>query len=257
MLTLARQFLRDFVWLALGYYVVLQVALVAAVLYWPDFRENIPAISKLIPIDAIRSMVEAIEKEGYWAYFALQQFFKGANLFGLAAAAIFGTGIVAREADNRTAEFLLSRPVSRSRILLVRWTLGALLVSLPVFLSSVGGMLLSPVVDEPMPAFGAIVRASLYLSLFLSMLFTVTVWLSAHFEHQLRAGVVLVGLGLLQFALYLVKGVGDFTLFKLVDSQALLPLAEGGFPWIQAGCMVLVTGIFLALALRKFARRDF
>lgn len=254
---IARQYVREMGWLAAGYFVVMQLALVAAVVYWPEIRDNLPSVAKLIPIESLRRMVDSIQEEGYWAYFALQQFFKGVNLFGLAAAAILGTGIVAREADNRTAEFLLSRPVRRRRILLVRWAVGAVFLSAPVFLSTLGGVALSPLIGEDYPRIGPLLAASFYLSLFLIALYTFTVWMSARFDNQLKAGIILVGLGLLQFALYLVKVIGDYSLFTLVDMDVLLPMIAGGFPWLRAAGLTAATGVLLYFAVRKFEQRDF
>lgn len=255
-MSLVRQYLRDTLWVAVGYFVLMAVALAAAILYWPDFRDNLPSIVKLLPFDALRELVAGIERFGYWAYFAIQQDFKGCSLFGLAAVALFGSGVVAREADQKTAEFLLSRPVSRTRILLVRFATAAVLVLAPVFLTSLGGMWLSPVVGERL-APGPVLAAAAYLGLFLLMQLAFCVWLSAGSEHQLRAGVILIGIMLFQFALYLVKGVGDWTLYALVDPSRLGPIQAGRFPWREAAGFAAATIGFLLLAIRRFARRDF
>ena len=119
-MTLLRQWLRDGWWILLGYVVILEAALVAAILYWPKFRDNMPAIAKLVPFESLQRLMDSVEIAGYWPYLAVQQWFKGCSLFGLAAAAFLTSGVVARDADQKTAEFLLSRPVSRSRILLTR-----------------------------------------------------------------------------------------------------------------------------------------
>ncbi len=256
MLSLVRQFLRDTLWVAVGYLVLMTGALAAAVFYWPDFRDNMPAIYKLVPFEALKDLIEGIDRFGYWAYFSLQQFFKGCSLFGLAAAALFGSGLVAREADQKTAEFLLSRPISRRFLLLVRFASAAVLVILPVFLSSLVGWWLSSLVGESLEA-GPLMAASAYLSLFLLAQLAFCVWLSAGAEHQLKAGIVLIGLMLLQFALYLVKGVGDYTLFALVDVTTLAGIRGDAFPWWQTGAFLAATALFLLLALRRFERRDF
>ncbi len=255
-MNLVRQYLRETLGVAVGYLVLLTGALVAAVLYWPEFRDNVPAIYKLVPFDALKDLIGEIERFGYWAYFALQQFFKGCSLFGLAAAALFGSGLVAREADQKTAEFLLSRPVSRRRVLLVRFAVAAVLLVVPVFLSTLVGWWVSGMVGETLEG-PALFAASAYLSLFLLVQLAFCVWLSAGAEHQLRAGVVLIGLVLLQFALYLVKGVGDYTLFALVDVTTLSAIQGGGFPWTQAASFVGLTLAFLGLAVRRFEARDF
>ncbi|MBC8328767.1 MAG: ABC transporter permease [Planctomycetes bacterium] len=255
-MNLVRQYLRDTLWVALGYLVLMTGALAAAVFYWPDFRDNMPAIFKLIPFDALRDLIAGIDEFGYWAYFAIQQYFKGCSLFGLAAAALFGSGLVAREADQKTAEFLLSRPVSRRRVLLTRFAVAAVLVVAPVFLSSLAGMAMSPLIGEHL-ALTPVLLGACYLSLFLLMQLAFCTWLSAGFEHQLKAGIILIGLMLLQFALYLVKGLGDYTLFALVDVNRLAGMTTGQFPWPEAASFAGAGLLFLLLALRRFERRDF
>lgn len=254
---LIRQMLRENLYIALGYTFIMQVALVAAVLYWPQFRDNLPTIGKLVPFEPLQELVDKMEDYGYWPYFCVQQFFKGNSLFGLAAAALMGSGLVAREADQGTAEYLLSRPISRTRILLTRWAVGAVLLTVPVFLTSWVGWLLGPYIEEDTIPLSAVMWGSAYMSLFLIMLFNITIWLSARSEHQLKPGVLLVGIMLFQFALYLVKEVGNYTMFAMVDTDSLMPLLYGTLPLLNGAVFIGVGALFLGLALWEFKRRDF
>ncbi len=256
MRALARQFLREHLLLGLGYALLLLVNLVAAILYWPEIRDRTSALLPLIPFEQIRGWLATVEQSGFWAWFAIQHLLKGAALFGMAAGALLGGGLIAREADIGTAELLLSRPVSRRRILLVRWTTGLAMLVLEHFLVSLAGILLAPVVGETLPL-GPVLAGSLYASVFVAMIYAAATWLSAGASHQLRPGLLVLGLMLLQFALYLVEGVGRWTLLALVDPRVLVPLREGVFPWGRAAGMLAATLVFLGLALRRFERRDF
>lgn len=253
---LARQFFRENALLALGYLLLLQIAQLPAILFWPDFRDNIPALTKMVPFAALQRIMDSIAQGAYWPYFCMQQYFKGCSLFGLAAAAILGSGLVAREPDQGTAEFLLSRPVTRRRILLTRWAVGAAFVTLPILLTSLGGLLLSPLVDETLPL-GPVLVAAIYMALFVLMLFTFTVWMSAGFDHQMRAGTILIGFMLLQFAFYLMKTVNHYSLFYPVDVDHLLPIAAGEIPWLYGGIFLGATLLLLVAAVRRFEKRDF
>ena len=51
--------LRAVAWRALAYGLVLEAMLVAAILYWPQFRDNIPAILRLVPGRVMGGMVAA------------------------------------------------------------------------------------------------------------------------------------------------------------------------------------------------------
>ena len=81
MMVLARQYARGLLWLTIGYFAILEAAMVAAILYWPKFRDNTPALAKLIPFQALQDLLTAVQQSGYWPYFAIQQWFKGCSLF--------------------------------------------------------------------------------------------------------------------------------------------------------------------------------
>lgn len=255
-MSLLRQWLRDTWWVALGYLVILELAMVAAILYWPKFRDNMPAIAKLVPFDSLQRLMESVEVAGYWPYFAVQQWFKGSSLFGLAVAAFLASGIVARDADQKTSEFLLSRPISRTRVLLTRWSITVALVTLPVYLTSISAIWISPAVDERL-GWGDILLSSTYMSLFLVMLVTFTTMISAMSSHQMRAGIILIGLILLNFAFYLIQEIDGISLFKTIDVFVFMEIRSGTLPWITSGAFLGATIIMLLVALRIYARRDF
>jgi ABC-type transport system involved in multi-copper enzyme maturation permease subunit len=253
---LVRQFLRDTLWVAIGYTVLLLAALTPAILFWPRFQKALPTIQEMIPFESIRRFVEHVEVDGYWPYFCVQQFFKGGSLFGLAAAALIGSGLIAREADQKTAEFLLSRPISRRRVLLTRWAVAVVLITAPIFITSLLGMWISTWVDESL-ALGEVLCASAFTSLFLVMLLSATVLLSTICDHQLKAGLIVIGVVLLQFALYLVETVNDWSLFSMIDVEVYMRIGGGGFPWWQAGVFAGASAIMVSGAVVLFERRDF
>ena len=124
-------------WAALSYTLLLEAMLVAAVLLWPEFAENLAAfgsMTRALPI--AKEMLAEIEDKGFLAYVIGQHFFKGANALGVAAAALFAAPMIAGEAHRGTLELLLARPFSRRRILLERWLAGALATIMPVFLTT-------------------------------------------------------------------------------------------------------------------------
>ena len=255
-MSLWRQFLRQTWWVALGYFVILEGAMIAAIMYWPRFRDNIPAIAKLVPFEAIQNLLSSMEHAGYWPYLAVQQWFKGCSLFGVAAIAFIGIGIIAREADQRTAEFLLSRPISRRRVLMVRHGVVCLLVLLPVVVSSISAMWFSRMVGEYV-AWGEILLATGYMCVFLWCLTCFTTLISAAASHQLTAGAAVVGLALVSFAMYLVQGLDQLSLFKLIDVHVFMQIHGGDLPWIQAGGLATAAIIMLFGADRVLARREF
>lgn len=251
-----RLWLRENALLAAGYAVLLGLNVFASVLYWPDLRDNVPAVIKMIPLEPLQDFFRAMDQYGFWAYVCFQLFWKAAGVFGVAAAGLMGTGIVARDADNRTAELLLSRPVSRSSIFFQRWLAGALLLVVPLFLSSLAVVFLAPRVDETADP-RAILAATAYVSLFVLAVYTLTTALSARFSHQMKAGIVVMGFMLLQFALYMIKQLWDYSLYNLIDLDPLIPVTDGIFPWSNCLLMAGATLVFYAAAWWSFERRDF
>ncbi|MDG2207853.1 MAG: ABC transporter permease subunit [Pirellulales bacterium] len=254
MMVLARQYARGLLWLTIGYFAILEAAMVAAILYWPKFRDNTPALAKLIPFQALQDLLTAVQQSGYWPYFAIQQWFKGCSLFGVAAIAFMGSGIIAREADQRTAEFLFSRPVSRRTVLRVRSLVLLLAVVLPVYLSSISAIWISPLVDERLP-WRATLLASTYMACFLAMLVAATVLLSVLSTHQLRAGVIVVGIVLLSFAQYLIQGIDQWSLFATIDVWTFMKIGAGEFPLVRSGCFVAAALAMLFAAEMRLERR--
>ena len=255
-MSLLRHWLRDAWWILLGYFIILEAALVAAILYWPKFRDNMPAIANLVPFDSLQRLMESVEIEGYWPYLAVQQWFKGCSLFGLAAAAFLTSGVVARDADQKTAEFLLSRPISRKRVLLTRWMAASCLVIIPVYITSITAIWISPAVDEQV-SWSDVLLSSTFMSLFLLMLVTFTAMISAMSSHQLKAGIILIGFILLNFAFYLIQEIDEISLFKTIDVWVFMEIQAGDLPWITSGCYLGATIIMLLIALGVYSRRDF
>lgn len=251
-----RHWLRENALLAVGYSILLALNVVASVLYWPDLRDNIPAVIKMIPLQPLQDFFRAMDEYGFWAYVCFQIFWKAAGVFGIAAAGLMGTGIVAREVDNRTAELLLSRPISRASIFFQRWLAGAILLVVPMFLASAAVILLAPRVDETI-APSVILSATAYVSLFVLAAYTLTAALSARFSHQMKAGIVVMGFMLLQFALYMIKQLWNYSLYNLIDLDPLIPITNGIFPWTNCLLMGGAVLVFYGAAWWNFERRDF
>ncbi len=256
MIILMRQYFRDIWWIALGYVIILEGAMIAAIMFWPQFRDNIPAIAKVVPFEALQDLLSQMHKAGYWPYFAVQHWFKGCSLFGVAAIAFMGSGIIAREADQRTAEFLLSRPITRRNVLLSRFSVLSLATIVPVFLTSITGIWLSTSVNEYM-GWGETLLAATYMSCFLLMLCGLCTLISAMSTNQFRAGTILIGIVLLNFAFYLVQSLDKLSLFKTIDVWAFMNIHMGHAPWGMVAIFLGATIAELVVADWIFRRRTF
>ncbi|HKB16550.1 MAG TPA: ABC transporter permease [Planctomycetota bacterium] len=242
------------------FFLLLEGNLLLSLLFYPDFRENMPVWAKIAPLQAVKELLETIEDAGFSAYLVAQQFFKAANSLGTAAAALFATGAVAREVENRTIEFLLSRPWSRRRILASKFLAGALALAVPIFVSSASAILLVrviPDIGERVPP-GPILLASVHCSLFLVAIYAVTFLGSTLSSDANRMAFVVLGVSTLSFALYLVNGVTHYSFYRFSDVPTYLRiLREGRLPvGIELGLLGTIGALYLA-ADRIFTRRDF
>lgn len=255
-MNLAWHYFREQRFLMVGYTMLLALNMLAGALFWPEMRDNFPEMIKFIPFEPLQDFVRAFEKHGYWAYFCVQHFFKGAGMFGIAAAGLMGTGIVAREVDRRTAELLLSRPVSRAHILFARWATGALMLFVPFIVVAFASVPLAARVDETINLWH-LLQGTLYSFLFVLLAFTATTALSTHFSHHLKAGMLVLGFLLMNLAIYMIQDLWDYSLYNLIDLDLVMPIADGFVPWYEAAWMATLTLLFYGLALWGFRRRDF
>ena len=240
---------------SLGFLFVLEAMLVPAILFWPNFRDNIDALRGMAPLPMLKDMVDALGKGGIAAYVLGQHFFKGCNSLGVAAAILFSMGAVAGEAQRGTLEIWLSRPLSRKRMLSEKWIGGALAISLPVFVTSATIPYLLSFVDEGM-ALGPLMVCALHQSLFLVMIYSVTFLLSSMGRKPTVIAFVMLFLTTLEFALYLVKTATHYSLFRLVDVPTFMAIY--GKSSLEAGPTAVIAGVTLAAfaaSLWVFERR--
>ena len=99
--------------------------------------------------------------------------------------------------------------------------------------------------------------ASTYMSLFLIMLITFTTLISSFSSHQLRAGIILIGVMLLNFAFYLIQEIDEISLFKTIDVYVFMQIKFGQWPWVATGSFIGATVIMLLASIKIYNRRDF
>ncbi len=238
---------KELRWMALTYLLILEAMLVPAILLWPNLRGEMPAIGRLVPFEFAQRMIEGIsnrdESAAYLAYIAVQVFFKGVNVMGIAAAVLFGTGLIARERECQTLEFLLARPLSRSRVLAGKFCLAALAVVIPIFLVSWSAMAWSASIDEQLP-FWELTLASIQSSLFVLAILAFTVICSVLARNQLQAAFVVGVVVISQVTIYFIQEIRVASIFRLSDFDVYGPIMAGNL-----GAMQLFQGMSLWLAV--------
>jgi ABC-type transport system involved in multi-copper enzyme maturation permease subunit len=213
---------------AFAYAILLEVMLAAAILFWPEFAANLATLRSMtsaIPIAG--EMLSKVEEQGLPAYILAQHFFKGCNALGTAAAVLFAAPAVAGEAHRGTLEMWLARPFSRRRLLLERYAAGALALVVPVFLTTLTIPWLCTRVDEVEPYSPYLACAALQ-GLFLLAIYGVTFLCSCAGSNPTKIALTLLFVTVFQFALYMIKTVTHWSLYRLCDMDVLLDLFDDG-----------------------------
>jgi hypothetical protein len=246
---------RHYLFAGFGFFLLLEAMLVAAILYWPNFRDNVDAVKALAPTQFLRELVDGMGKEGALAYVNAQHFFKGCNTMGIAASVLFAINVVAGEVHRGTLEILLARPLSRNRILLEKWFCGLAAVILPVFLTTLTVPWLLSLVDETAPL-NLMLLCALHQSLFLALIYTITFLLSCLLSKPVNIAFGMLFLTTFEFAIYLVKDLTHWSIFRVVDIDDYAAIVHTGrLPLTYTVCMSLGILLLLGGSLIAFRRR--
>lgn len=246
---------RGLVLVTLSYAVILELQLVAAVLYWPQFEENVEALRLMAPLPALRDIVDRIAQEGVVPYVTGQHLFKGANTLGTLAAVLFAVGAIAGEAHRGTLEMLLARPYSRLRILTERWLGGALALLVPIFLTTATIPWMEAWAEEELELFPLLLCAAHEGALLLAI-YGVTFFLSAVGSNPIKIALAVLFVSTFSFAIYFVKQVTHASLYRLTDIEDFMRIHDTlALDWRVCGPLLGITLVAYVAALLAFRRR--
>ena len=247
---------KGYVVYGFGFFVVLEIMLVAAIYWWPTFEENVDAIKNIAaPVAILSELVDQVDQFGVSGYIVGQHYFKGCSALGTAAAVMFAAHAIAGEAHRGTMELWLARPASRLRLMTERWIGGMLAVVVPVFATSATVPALLGMVDKSMD-FGDLWRCSAHMSIFLVAVYSVTFFWSSLGSDPIRISFTMLFGAVLVFALYLVEGVTNYSIYRLVDIEVFMKIVNtNGLDWRIVTPLLFVSGILYAAALKGFRTR--
>ena len=247
---------RGYIIYGLGFFVVLEIMLVAAIYWWPTFEQNIPSIKAIAaPIAMLSDLVDQVDQFGVSGYIVGQHFFKGCSALGTAAAVLFAANAVAGEAHRGTMEIWLARPVSRLRLMSERWFGGLFVVIGPVFATSVTVPALLGMFDKTMDM-SDLMRCSVHMNAFLAAIYAVSFLWSCHSSEPMRISFVMLFISVMIFALYLVEGVTHYSLYRLVEIKVFMRIiTKDAMNWTLLAPMLACTAAAYGLSVRAFLRR--
>jgi ABC-2 type transport system permease protein len=241
---------------SLAFFVLLELMLVAAVLYWPSFSENMDSVRSLLgAIPIVNDMMDDIEETGVYGYIAGQHFFKGCNTLGTAAAALFAAGAVAGEVHRGTLEVLLARPFSRTRILTERYLAGLIAIAVPILATSLTIPALAESVDE-LVDMESVMLAAVHQTIFLATIYSATFLLSTLGSNPIRITLTVLFVTTFLFAIYMVKVVTHYSYYRLCDLEDLVRIDQTrSLDWSTLGVLLAISTTLFAASLLVFHRR--
>lgn len=251
---IAKKTWREVRGMVIAYTLILELLLLPAVLLWPNLRRGGSVLVEMMPAEFLRNMAEAVmghdDDTAFLAYMAVQLFFKGVNIVGIAGAVLLGTGIVARERENGTLEYLLSRPVSRARILWSKYWVVAIALVVPIFLTTWSAIPLCaiPRIDQELP-FTAVTIGAFHNACFVVLVFTATMVFSILAKAQVHAAFWIGAVVISQVAIYFIQEIRVISLFRLSDFEIYNPVMAGNWPFTSLFTEVTVWLLVATAAL--------
>lgn len=257
---IARRLLRDDWWKVAAYTGVLLLNLIATIVAHPTFQANYEAMTNFIPdfMKTIKDAVLGAGSGGLNVFLALNHLFKGANVIGPAMAIVLALGTVVREVETGTIGLLLSRPVSRARILSTFFLVHALELVIPLVLVTAAAPALARVLIDKDLALGPLLVGAAHASLFVVAIYALALLAAVVLTEQIKVAAVVGGLCVLSFLLYFIEATRPWTLYDLSSIELYSSLARGrSLPLREPLTAAAILVGALGTALAVFRRRSY
>jgi ABC-2 type transport system permease protein len=174
---------------------------------------------------------------------------------------MWGSDIISKEERDKTVEFSLTLPVTRSRLVTAK-TLAALVNCIGLLLITGGASLVSAAQYQPDSEFFSLLRLSM-LALFIMQLtfLAIGIFLGCAMKQYKRASSVAVSLLLGTYFLSVISGLNEnleflkyFSPFKYFDAGVMLHEARIDVAFVGLSAVIIVVG--MVGAYFTYARRD-
>ncbi len=257
---IVRRALRDDWWKVLAYLAILVINVVVVLRAYPTFEANLSQLMNLMP-DFLSFVATALLDAGeqrLQVFMGINHFFKGANMIGPAAAIILALGTVVREVEIGTIGLLLSRPISRTRILVSFAAVHLLELLLPLTLVTVSLPFLADCLIDREVALLPFLWANLHASAFIGMVYALSLLTAVLLHEQIKVAAVIGGVCIISFMLYFIDAARPFTLYRLSSIDVYVDLVKGGaLPLAELALCLGIGGACLAGAILIFRRKDY
>jgi len=186
---------------------------------------------------------------------SVAQYLKNIAQFGILLVILLTMGVVAQEKERGTAAMLLTKPVSRSAVILVKWLAGMTTVLVGLVAAGLACLAYTLVLFEPLP-FGSFWSMNLLLFLYLGVYLSVTLLASTLARSQAMAAAGAFGGLIVLLILGSIPRLGDYMPGQLVAWGSSLTLKGTLTAWPALGVAVGLIALALIIACLFFEREE-
>ncbi len=213
--------------------------------YTPELLKMIPnlpaGLANIIPTPTLADSVA--------------QYLKNTEQFGILLVILLTMGVMAQEKERGTAAMLLTKPVSRSAVVLAKWLAGMSIVVAGLIADGLACLAYTAVLFEPIP-FGAFWALNLLLLVYLGVYLTVALMASTLARTQTIAAVGAFG-GLIVLAILgSIPRLSDYMPGQLVNWGNSLVLKGDANAWPALGVAAGIIVLALVIACLRFEREE-
>ena len=186
---------------------------------------------------------------------SVAQYLKNTGQFGILLVILLTMGVVAQEKERGTAAMLLTKPVSRSAVILAKWLTGMTVVLAGLLVDGLACLAYTVVLFAPIP-FGAFWTLNLLLLVTLGVYLTVALMASTLARSQSIAAVGAFGGLVVLLILGSIPRVSDFMPGQLSAWGSSLVLKGDTTAWPALGVSAGMIVLALAVACLRFEREE-
>jgi ABC-2 type transport system permease protein len=183
------------------------------------------------------------------------QYLKNTEQFGILLVILLTMGVVAQEKERGTAAMLLTKPVSRSAMILAKWLSGMTIVLAGLLADGLACLAYTAVLFEPIP-FVPFWTLNLLLLVYLGVYLTIALTASTLSRSQSVAAAGAFGGLIVLLILGSIPRLSDFMPGQLVAWGSSLVLKGEETAWPALGVAVGIIALALFIACSRFEREE-
>jgi ABC-2 type transport system permease protein len=258
------EFRRDLLGLII-WMIVITILISVTMAIYPVFLENQSKIigmmnilpTGLLQFKGISNINDLMSAMGFYSVNNIIYMMVLGSIYSI----VLSSGILLREEYNKTAEYLLTRPLTRSEIFFSKLAVLFLNVFLLNLVTTLAGLISLEVISKDPFSIRALLILSLYTFLLNLLFAAVGLWLSTLVRRAKPITTFSIGLVLILYFIFTLskitagaEKIGYLTPFKFIDTNILNP--DYGFNIWHLAYFIGISGLLTIIAYRLYLRKD-